>query len=410
MLIWILVALLLTPIIIGWSIAAPRYKGAISDHFDGKQFFNPSGQNSKGLTDVAKWQTSTREKTPWSLVQDFEFGEKPQSDFGFMMSDVGGVPKSDIPNPTSDTPSVKNGFFTHLSDLRVTFVGHSTVLLQFDGWNILTDPVWYERCSPFQWVGPKRVQPAGIRFEDLPPIHLILQSHNHWDHLDIENLKKIYQKFKPQIVTSLGISQFLNQHGIEKSVDLDWHDTFLVKRAKNTEGVFDVGLGMSDVGGLPKSDNLNQKSLAGFSELTVTCLPAQHFSGRGIPDRNATLWSSFMVSSPTVGNIYFAGDSGYAPFYKEIGAQFGTIRLALIPIGAYKPEWFMSPIHCSPIEAVQIHLDIKAEQSLAIHHGTFPLADDGQAEPVDVLKSELILRGLAEDDFFVLKEGKFRDL
>jgi L-ascorbate metabolism protein UlaG (beta-lactamase superfamily) len=390
MLIWILLAFILIPIIIGWSIAAPRYKGAISDHFDGKQFFNPSGQNSKGLSDVAKWQTQKREKTPWSLVQDFEFGEKPLDDFGFRTSDFDGVPKSDIPNPKS-------------CDLRVTFVGHSTVLLQFDGWNILTDPVWYERCSPFQWAGPKRVQPAGIRFEDLPTIHLILQSHNHWDHLDMGNLKKIYQKFKPQIVTSLGISQFLNQHDIEKSVDLDWYDTFLVKKPKNTEGVFDVGLGMSDVGGLPKSD-------ARFSELTVTCLPAQHFSGRGIPDRNATLWSSFMVSSPTVGNIYFAGDSGYAPFFKEIGEQFGSIRLALIPIGAFKPQWFMSPIHCSPSEAVEIHVDLKAEKSLAIHHGTFPLADDGQIEPVDLLKEALLLRGIAEDDFFVLKEGKFRDL
>jgi L-ascorbate metabolism protein UlaG (beta-lactamase superfamily) len=394
MLIWLLIALLLMPIIIGWSIAAPRYKGAISDHFDGKQFFNPSGQNSKGFRDVAKWQTQKREKTPWSIVQDFEFGNPPTSD---------------ITNPTSDTPSVKNGFLTNLSQLRVTFVGHSTVLLQFDGWNILTDPVWYERCSPFQWAGPKRVQPAGIRFEDLPPIHLILQSHNHWDHLDIQNLKKIYQKFKPQIVTSLGISQFLNQHGIEKSVDLDWHDTFLVKKSENTEGVFDVGFGMSDVGRLPKSGVRNPKSNS-FSELTVTCLPAQHFSGRGIPDRNATLWSSFMVSSPTVGNIYFAGDSGYASFFKEIGEQFGTIRLALIPIGAFKPEWFMSPIHCSPAEAVEIHLDLKAEKSLAIHHGTFPLADDGQVEPVDLLKAALLLRGVPEDDFFVLKEGKFRDL
>ena len=109
-------------------------------------------------------------------------------------------------------------------------------------------------------------------------------------------------------------------------------------------------------------------------------------------------------------NIYFGGDSGYGAFFKTIGEQFGKIRLALIPIGAFKPEWFMSPIHCSPSEAVQIHLDIHAEKTLAIHHGTFPLADDGQQEPVDELKKALVLRGLSEDDFFVLKEGKFRDL
>jgi L-ascorbate metabolism protein UlaG (beta-lactamase superfamily) len=387
MLIWILIIILSIPIIaiiIGWAISAPRYKGAISDHFDGKQFFNPNGHNAKGASDALKWQTSKREKTPWSMVQDFEFGEKPTALIE--------------PKTTPDTPSVQNAFSTNLSDLRVTFVGHSTVLLQFEGWNILTDPVWYERCSPVQWAGPKRAQPAAIRLEDLPPIHLILQSHNHWDHLDIENLKKIYQKHKPQIVTSLGISQFLKQHGIEKSVDLDWNDTFLLKKsdviARNeaTEG------------------SRSNRETSPFSELTVTCLPAQHFSGRGIRDRNATLWSSFMVSTPTSGNIYFGGDSGYGAFFKTIGKQFGTIRLALLPIGAFKPEWFMSPIHCSPSEAVQIHLDINAEKTLAIHHGTFPLADDGQQEPVDELKKALVLRGLAEDDFFVLKEGKFRDL
>ncbi len=358
-------------ILFGASISAPRYKGPTSDHFDGKQFFNPSGQNSKGFSDLLKWQTSKKEKTPWSAVQNFEFGEKPTAQIASKM--------------TKEDPSVQNAFSTNLSDLRVTFVGHSTVLLQFDGWNVLTDPVWYARCSPLQWAGPKRIVPAGIRLEDLPPIDLILQSHNHWDHLDIENLKKIYEKHKPQIVTSLGISPFLKQHGIEESVDLDWNASFSLKKGVYTEG-------------------------ASFSDLTVTCLPAQHFSGRGAFDRNATLWSSFMVSSPTSGNIYFGGDSGYAPFFKTIGAQFGRIRLALIPIGAFKPQWFMSPIHCTPAEAVQIHLDINAEKTLAIHHSTFPLADDGQQEPVEELKKALVLRGVAEADFFILKEGKFRDL
>jgi L-ascorbate metabolism protein UlaG (beta-lactamase superfamily) len=368
-----------TVIIVGASISAPRYKGPISDHFDGKEFFNPNGQNSKGLGDVLKWQMSAREKTPWTAVQNFEFGEKPMLSMDS---------KSQEKDPSVSEPNSGN-----LSDLRVTFVGHSTVLLQFDGWNILTDPVWYDRCSPFQWAGPKRVQPAAIRLEDLPPIDLILQSHNHWDHLDIENLKKIYQKHQPQIVTSLGISQFLKQHGIEKSVDLDWNQPFLAKKAVYPRSNRDV----------PTEESF-------FSELTITCLPAQHFSGRGMFDRNATLWSSFMVSSPTSGNIYFGGDSGYGDFFKKIGAQFGTIRLALIPIGAFKPEWFMSPIHCTPAEAVHIHLDINAEKTLAIHHGTFPLADDGQLEPVVALQKALAEKAISTDDFFVLKEGQFRDL
>ena len=330
----VVAAIPVTGILIGRAISAPRYQGAVSDHFDGKQFFNPSGHNASGFKEVFKWQSDQkREKKPWTLVQNPSFGDKP-------------------------TPSVSNG------ELRVTYIGHSTVLIQMDGINILTDPVWYERTSPVQWAGPKRVKPAGIKMEDLPPIHLILQSHNHWDHLDIVNLPKIYARDKPLIVTSLGVSQFLKQHGMDNSVDLDWWDEYTLNNVGDTEG------------------------------LKITCIPAQHFSGRGIKDRNATLWSGFMISSKTSGNVYFAGDSGYATFFKQIGDKFGKIRLALIPIGAYKPEWFMGNIHCSPSEAVQIHHDVNAEKSLAIHE----------------LEKALVLRGMSSDDFFVLEEGAFRDV
>lgn len=346
----VVAAIPVTGILIGRAISAPRYQGAVSDHFDGKQFFNPSGHNASGFKEVFKWQSDQkREKKPWTLVQNPSFGDKP-------------------------TPSVSDG------ELRVTYIGHSTVLIQMDGINILTDPVWYERTSPVQWAGPKRVKPAGIKMEDLPPIHLILQSHNHWDHLDIVNLPKIYARYKPLIITSLGVSQFLKQHGMDNSVDLDWWDEYTLNNVGDTEG------------------------------LKITCIPAQHFSGRGIKDRNATLWSGFMISSKTSGNVYFAGDSGYATFFKQIGDKFGKIRLALIPIGAYKPEWFMGNIHCSPSEAVEIHHDVRAEKSLAIHHSTFPLADDGQREPIDELEKALVLRGMSNDDFFVLEEGSFRDV
>lgn len=346
----VVAAIPVTGILIGRAISAPRYQGAVSDHFDGKQFFNPSGHNASGFKEVVKWQSDQkREKKPWTIVQNPSFGDKP-------------------------TPSVSDG------ELRVTYIGHSTVLIQMDGINILTDPVWYERTSPVQWAGPKRVRPAGIKMEDLPPIHLILQSHNHWDHLDIVNLPKIYARNKPLIITSLGVSQFLKQHGMNNAVDMDWWDEYTLNNVGNTEG------------------------------LKITCIPAQHFSGRGIKDRNATLWSGFMISSKSSGNVYFAGDSGYATFFKQIGDKFGKIRLALIPIGAYKPEWFMGNIHCSPSEAVQIHHDVRAEKSLAIHHSTFPLADDGQREPIDELEKALVLRGMSSDDFFVLEEGSFRDV
>lgn len=339
----IIVSIPILFITIGRAISAPKYEGAVSDHFDGKQFFNPNGLNAKKLDDVVKWQGEKREKGVWYPVKDFQFGEKP-------------------------TPSVFN------ENLRVTYIGHSTVLLQFDGLNILTDPVWYERCSPVQWAGPKRMKPAGIRIEDLPKIDVILQSHNHWDHLDIINLPKIWQRDKPLIFTPLGVSQFMKQKGIKNAVDLDWWDETHV--------------------------NENVK---------VTCVPAQHFSGRGTSDRNATLWAGFVVSTK-YGHIYFAGDSGYGAFFKQIGEKFGKMRLALIPIGAFKPEWFMGNIHCSPEEAVQIHLDVNAEQSLAIHHSTFLLADDGQTEPIDLLEKAKILRGVANDAFFVLKEGAFKEI
>jgi L-ascorbate metabolism protein UlaG (beta-lactamase superfamily) len=330
-------------IFIGRVIAAPKYKGAVSDHFDGEKFFNPSGLNSKELGDVIKWQREKREKGVWFPVKDFSYGEKP-------------------------TPSVFG------ENLRVTYIGHSTVLLQFDGLNVLTDPVWYERCSPVQWAGPKRMKPAGIRMEDLPKIDVILQSHNHWDHLDIINLPKIWQRDKPLIINALGVSQFMKQHGIDSAVDMDWWDEMTLK-----EGV------------------------------KVTCVPAQHFSGRGTSDRNATLWAGFVISTQ-YGNIYFAGDSGYGTFFKQIGEKFGKMRLALIPIGAFKPQWFMGNIHCSPEEAVQIHLDVNAERTLAIHHSTFPLADDGQTEPIDLLEKAKILRGVSDDAFFILKEGAFKEI
>ena len=357
----ILVAIPLSIIIIGRAISAPRHQGETSDHFDGQKFYNPSGHNASGFKEVVKWQSDQkRVKKPWNIVENPSFGEKP-------------------------TPSVSDG------NLRVTYIGHSTVLIQMDGLNILTDPVWYARTSPVQWIGPKRVRPAGIKMADLPTIHLILQSHNHWDHLDIVNLPKIYKRDKPMIITSLGVSQFLNNKSIDKTVDLDWWDEYHFKNEANTV--------------TPERDEAK-----GIKGVKITCLPAQHFSGRGLKDRNATLWSGFMISSKTSGNVYFAGDSGYATFFKQIGDKFGKIRLALIPIGAYKPEWFMGNIHCSPAEAVQIHLDVHAKKSLAIHHSTFPLADDGQTEPIEELNKALILRGLSEDDFFVLEEGKFQDL
>ncbi|MBC7892957.1 MAG: twin-arginine translocation pathway signal, partial [Sphingobacteriaceae bacterium] len=189
---------------------------------------------------------------------------------------------------------------------------------------------------------------------------------------EISTVRRLVERDHPRVLVSLGVRKFLDQNGATGATELDWGSI------------------------VPVSDSL-----------TVVCVRAQHFSGRGIGDRDATLWAGYVLRSPH-GNVYFAGDSGYGPFFRETGASYGTFRLAIIPIGAYKPEWFMSPIHCSPTEAVQIHLDVRSNQSLACHFGTFPLADDGHDDPITDLKAALRTKGIPEESFWVLEEGEGR--
>jgi L-ascorbate metabolism protein UlaG (beta-lactamase superfamily) len=323
-------------VFVGFLLSGPVYRGPVTDHFDGKRFINPGGVKAKGLGEVLQWMVQ-RKRGPWIALHDLPAGDKPLE-------------------------NNKNG-------IRITFVNHSTFLIQTRGLNILTDPVWSMRTSPFTSLGPKRMRPPGIRFEDLPRIDMILLSHNHYDHLDMMTLKKLWQRDQPKVVTALGVSAFLKKNNIESAIDLDWWESTTV---------FD---------------------------LPVTAVPAQHFSSRGMFDRDGTLWCGFMLKLEG-GYFYFVGDTGYNDnTFKEIGNRFSPIQLALVPIGAFKPKWFMSPIHCSPAQAVQIHLDVKARASVATHFGTFPLADDGQAEPVVELDKALLEQGLTRNDFMVLKEG-----
>ena len=249
----------------------------------------------------------------------------------------------------------------------VYFVNHSTFLIQLGNFNILTDPVWSNRVSPFKWLGPQRMRPPGIKFGELPDIHLVLISHNHYDHLDVSTLIKIHKKFNPLIITPLGVSKLLLQKGIDNCIEMDWW----------------------------QNQKINDQS-------EIVCVPALHFSGRGMFDRDKTLWAGFIIKS-TFGNIYFAGDTGYGDIFKQIGKEYGPINLAILPIGAYLPQWFMSPIHTSPEEAVKIHLDLQADKSVAMHFGTFPLADDGMWQPQEDLKKEK--EKYQVDNFYVLEEG-----
>lgn len=340
----LLIIIVLAFAFIGWWFSAPGYDGPTSDHFNGTTFENLKNIEEKGLIDVLKWSLN-REPGEWKEFSesDVTFAEKP-------------------------TLSVANS-------LSITYVNHATFLIQTAGLNILTDPVWSERVSPLSFAGPKRMRPPGVKFEDLPEIDLVILSHNHYDHLDIETLKKLNEKYKPKFIAPLGVDLYLNQEGISNTKALDWWEDEAVSESVN-----------------------------------VTSVPAQHFSSRGLFDRNKTLWAGYVLQTDA-GNVYFAGDTGYGDFFKEIGERFKNITVGLIPIGAYKPQWFMSPIHVNPEEAIQVHKDLNAEISFGMHYGTFPLADDGMEEPVNdfskaMQKSEntgVNFKLLTEGDSFELK-------
>jgi L-ascorbate metabolism protein UlaG (beta-lactamase superfamily) len=311
----------------------------ISDHFNGKTFYNSATIQPKGFSSILKWLW-TRQPGEWKNSIEAQIATKP-------------------------APKVQQG-------IRITFVNHATFLLQVDGLNILTDPIWSDRASPFSWIGPKRHRMPGIAFEDLPKIDVILVSHNHYDHLDLPTLMKLYVAHAPKIVVPLGVKKFLESKGISNVVELDWWD----------------------------NSNLNDI-------ISIQAVPAQHFSGRGMFDRNATLWCGYVIKTQS-GNLYFAGDTGYnSEMFQEIGRRTGSIRVALLPIGAYKPQWFMSPVHISPEEAVKIHMILDIETSIGMHFGTFRLADDGQEDPVRDLERAVNKFRLDENEFLILKEGSY---
>ncbi|KUG09358.1 MBL fold metallo-hydrolase [Solirubrum puertoriconensis] len=324
-------------VLVGCSLSAPRYKGPRSEHFNGKEFVNQPPVEEKGFGGVLKWMFN-RDKDEWP--------EQPNAFVG--------------PPPARQVAAGK---------VRLTFVGHGTFLLQVDGLNILTDPIWSERCSPFSWIGPKRMRPPGLRFEELPRIDAVVISHNHYDHLDLPTLQRLAERDKPLILVPLGVKKLLDEEGIANATELDWWQQR------------DLGQAMQAV-----------------------CVPAQHFSGRGLSDRNATLWAGWVLRTKA-GKLYYAGDTGYGPFLQEIARREGPIQLAILPIGAYKPQWFMEPIHMSPAQAVQAHRDLGAVRSVATHFGTFQMADDGLTEPVTDLRQAMQQQQVPDSAFVVLREG-----
>ncbi len=253
--------------------------------------------------------------------------------------------------------------------LRITLVNHSTVLLQQRGSNVLTDPIWSERASPLSWIGPRRRRKPGVSWEDLPPIDAVLISHNHYDHLDLPTLRRLAARGDSTFIVPAGGARLLRSERIGPAHELDWGES------------------------LPLPG-----SLAGC---IIHSVPALHFSSRGINDRNRTLWCGYVIESRER-LVYFAGDTAFGGHFAQIREKFGSPRLALLPIGAYEPRWFMSPVHMGPDEAVRAHEILAAETSIAIHHGTFQLADEGLDTP-----EKLLLACAPRDSFLVLKNGQF---
>ncbi len=308
------------------------------DHHIGTKFRNLEVATNWRLGDMVRWMTRRRPK-PWPIsVKN----------------------KTHAPPPSSLAPG----------ELAVTFIGHSSFLLRFSDMAVLTDPIFSERASPVNWAGPKRVHPPGVNFKELPRIDLVLLSHDHYDHMDVETLRYLGKAFQPLCVTGLKNGSFLRSLGFNKVVELDWWQSHGIKDTTK-----------------------------------VTMTPAQHFSGRRPWGRDTTLWGGFVLEAEGW-RVCFAGDSGYAGHFREIGRRFPGLDLAFVPIGAYEPRWFMGPIHVNPEEAVQAHIDLGARQSIAMHFGAFQLTDEGIDEPVQGLARAVAEKGIAAEHFRALEPGQ----
>ncbi|MGB8401076.1 MBL fold metallo-hydrolase [Bradyrhizobium sp.] len=326
-----------------WINRMKTYDGPVSDHFDGLRFFDPDGVPPKSLAQVFSWQFgSGRQRASW-----------PES----------------APSPHADTPPARiDG-----GKVRLSFVGHVTWLIQTAGLNILVDPVWSMRASPVSWAGPKRRNDPGIAFEALPRIDVVLVSHGHYDHLDLATLSNLAAKFSPRVITPLGNDVTMRDADRAiKAEAFDWHDRI-------------------DLGG----------------GIAVTLVPTRHWSARGLFDRNKALWASFVLETPA-GKLYIVCDSGYGEgrHFRRVAQAHGPLQLAILPIGAYEPRWFMRDQHMNPADAVKALADCGAERALAHHHGTFQLTDEAIDAPVIALGEALDEAKVPRERFAVLMPGQ----
>ncbi len=325
------------------------HSGPPSHNFDGHAFFNPGGTAPRGFADLMRWQFSRAEENRrhrWPAR---------------------------FPSPFP--PNVPERRLAGQA-LRVTMVGHATLLIQAGERNILTDPVWSERVSPLAFAGPARVNAPGIRFEDLPPIDTVLLTHNHYDHMDVATLARLKAEHDPLVVTPLG-----NQTILERAIP-----------------------GVRCVTG-------NWGEAVRHGGLTIHFEPAHHWSARGMGDRSHALWAAFMIET-AAGLIYHVGDTGFhgGRHYREVRARHGAPRLAILPFGAYEPRWFMADVHQNPAEAVEGFALLGAAHAAGHHWATFQLTNEAVTAPRDALHAALDVAGIDRTRFRPMLPGETFDV
>lgn len=316
----------------------PYYQGPVTANFDGLRFTD-GRPVTKGLRDVLRWQTSRRERELF-----------PES----------------YPTPPADKPPPR------VEAGRIAHVGHASFLYQLAGLNILIDPVWSERASPLRFFGPRRVNPPGIALADLPPIDVVLITHNHYDHLDLDTLAALHARFAPRMIMPLG------------------NDTIVRSRIPDARAeAHDWGarLQLSD-------------------QVATVMVPSYHWSARGGFDRRMALWCSYVLEGPA-GKIFHIGDTGFhdGSLYRQLGEEHGPFDLAVLPIGAYEPRWFMQDNHMNPTEAITVMRSLRASRALGHHWGTFQLTDEGIERPIEALKAALAEAGEPEARFVPSRPG-----
>lgn len=311
-----------------------------SPHYREGRFWNldPSVTGKKSFLQLLKWQFGSK-KTEWP-----DFVEDNLSPVIINEAEPGKV--------------------------KITYVNHATLLIQIGKTNILTDPMFFNRTSPVSWAGPKRHRSPGIALESLPPIHYVLISHNHYDHLDTRSIEAIDKRFRPRVFVPLGMGKYTPVGDGGRLTEMDWWQAVQI-----ADG------------------------------LTIHFVPAQHWSARTPFDTNESFWGGFVIQGAET-RMFFAGDTGYAEHFKLIREKFGPLDVSFLPVGAYEPRWFMKEAHLNPEDAVLAHKDLESALTVGIHFGTFQLTDEGMDTPVIELKDAMIKHGVADGNFVAPRNGQ----